>query len=75
MLGNYFSATQDRLGNWTIRRHKDGAEVYLQGQDSRAFEADYANVIDHEYTYPIGPFQTWAQHVDACLDAYEVIMP
>ena len=72
MRGNKFSATRDRMGNWTITRLSDMASVYLQGDDAVEF-TDNHRILD-AIEYPSGPFKTAAEHIDACLDAYETIM-
>ena len=72
LRGNKFSAVENRAGNWTITRLADGASVYLQGDDAVEF-ADNHRILD-TIEYPSGPFKTSAEHIDACLNAYEVIM-
>jgi hypothetical protein len=74
MKGNKFSATQDRMGNWTVRRLTDGAEVYLQGDDAAEFAYGYGLLESKSFAYPIGPFKTLEDHVDACLSDYEPVM-
>lgn len=70
--GNHYSAKSDRYGNITILRKSDMKTVYLQGDDAIEFE-DNHRILD-AIEYPSGPFQTSAEHVDACLDAYDEIM-
>jgi hypothetical protein len=72
MRGSRFSATQDRIGNWTIIRVSDGASCYLQGDDAIEF-SDNHRILD-AIEYPSGPFQTLAEHIDASLSEYETVM-
>jgi hypothetical protein len=72
LIGNHYSAKQDRMGNWTITRLSDLASVYLQGDDAVEF-TDNHRVLGAE-TYPNRIFKTAAEHVDACLDCYDVVM-
>lgn len=69
--GNRYSATEDRMGNVTIRRKSDGATCYLQGDDATEFLGNH-RILD-AIEYPSGPFKTARQHVDACLSEYDVI--
>ena len=70
--GNRYSAVEDRMGNVTILRKSDMKTVYLQGDDAVEF-LDNHRILD-AIEYPSGPFQTAAEHVDACLDAYDEVM-
>jgi len=72
MRGNHYSATQDRMGNWTIRRLSDMASAYLQGDDAVEF-TDNHRILD-AITYPSGLFKTYEEHVDACLSEYDTIL-
>ena len=67
--GNHYSAKTDGLGNVTILRKSDLASIYLQGDDAIEF-VDNHRILD-AIEYPSGPFQTAAEHVDACLDQYD----
>lgn len=70
--GNHYSAIQDQTGNITITRKRDMASCYLQGDDAVEF-IDNHRILD-AIEYPSGPFKTQAEHVDACLDAYDEVM-
>ena len=70
--GNHYSAKTDRFGNVTILRKSDLATVYLQGDDAVEF-LDNHRILE-AIEYPSGPFKTSAEHVDACLDAYDEVM-
>lgn len=70
--GNKYSAVRDRMGNVTIIRKSDGASCYLQGDDATEF-VDNHRILE-AIEYPSGPFKTSAEHVDACLDEYSVVM-
>ncbi len=70
--GNHYSAVEDRMGNVTILRKSDMATVYLQGDDAVEFLDNHR--ILYAIEYPSGPFKTSAEHVDACLDAYDEVM-
>lgn len=70
--GNHYSAKSDRFGNVTILRKRDLATVYLQGDEAIEF-LDNHRILD-AIEYPSGPFVTQADHVDACLDAYDAVM-
>jgi hypothetical protein len=70
--GNHYSAREDRMGNVTILRKSDMKTVYLQGDDAIEF-VDNHRILD-AIEYPSGPFKTLAEHVDACLDAYDEVM-
>lgn len=70
--GNRYSAVEDRMGNVTILRKSDMKTVYLQGDDAVEF-LDNHRILD-ALDYPQGPFRTAAEHVDACLDAYDEVM-
>ena len=72
LAGNKYAAEQDRWGNIEITRKRDGASCYLQGDDAIEFEDHHR--IPHGITYPSGPFRTYEEHVDACLDAYDAVM-
>lgn len=72
MRGNHYSAVQDRQGNWTITRFSDMAQCYLQGDDAIEF-TDNHRILD-AITYPSGPFKTYEEHVDACLDMYDPVL-
>ena len=72
LLGNKYSAIEDGQGNITITRKVDGATCYLQGDDAIEF-MDNHRILD-AIEYPSGPFKTPAEHVDACLDAYDEVM-
>jgi hypothetical protein len=70
--GNVYTAKEDRTGNIIIVRHHDGANCFLQGDDATDLrtQLEALDVISH----PSGPFQTYAQHLDAVLDAYESVI-
>jgi hypothetical protein len=70
--GNHYSSKSDRFGNVTITRKSDLATVYLQGDEAVEFD-DNHRILD-AIDYPSGPFNTLAEHVDACLDAYDEVM-
>ena len=70
--GNKYSAREDRIGNVLILRKTDMASCYLQGDDAVEF-LDNHRILD-AIDYPSGPFKTLADHVDACLDAYDSVM-
>ena len=70
--GNHYSAKSDSFGNVTILRKSDLATVYLQGDEAVEF-VDNHRILD-AIEYPSGPFTTQAEHVDACLDAYDEVM-
>jgi len=72
LSGNKYSAKEDRMGNVLITRKADGATCYLQGDDAIEF-LDNHRILD-AIEYPSGPFKTSAEHVDACLDAYDAVM-
>lgn len=72
LYGNHYSALSDRLGNVTITRKRDGATVYLQGDDVEQFMEIHAGL--YELEYPSGPFKTREEHVDACLNCYDDVM-
>jgi hypothetical protein len=70
--GNVYTVSDNRWGNITITRKHDGANCFLQGDDSNDLRASIAR-LENEY-YPVGPFVNFAQHLDAVLDAYESII-
>jgi hypothetical protein len=72
MRGNHYSAKQDRQGNWTITRLFDMASCYLQGDDAIEF-TDNHRILD-AMEYPNKLFRTAAEHIDACLDAYDNVL-
>ncbi len=59
----------------TVTRKSDGASVFMQDGDAVEIESQM-DALDTtaEKGYPIGPFQSYAQHVDAILDSYEPVM-
>jgi hypothetical protein len=59
----------------TITRKSDGASVFMQGDDAVEVESQM-DALDAtaEKGYPVEPFQTYAHHVDAVLDAYDSVM-
>jgi hypothetical protein len=60
------------MGSVTILRKSDMKTVCLQGDDATEF-VDNHRILD-AIEYPSGPFKTLAEHVDACLDAYDEVM-
>lgn len=70
--GNHYSAVEDRMGNVIITRKRDMASVYLHGDDAVEF-IDNHRVLQ-AIDYPSGPFKTQAEHIDACLDAYDEVI-
>jgi len=72
LIGNKYTAREDRLGNITITRKTDGATCLLQGDDAIEFIDNHRilGAID----YPSGPFRTPQEHVDACLDMYDGVL-
>lgn len=72
LAGNKYVAKEDRMGHVTITRKTDGASVYLQGDDAVEF-LDNHRILGTD-TYPNHLFKTLADHVDACLDAYDHIL-
>lgn len=70
--GNHYRAEEDNFGNVIVFRKRDASTVYLQGEDATEFLLKYQ--ILEVFQYPIGPFQTLAEHVDACLDVYDAVM-
>jgi len=68
--GNKFGAIVDRSGSITIVRKSDGATAFLQGDDTLDLHESLAKMDSIEY--PIGPFQTYEQHLDAVLDGITV---
>jgi len=70
--GNRYSAKEGRFGTVLILRKSDMATVFLQGDDAIEF-LDNHKILD-AMEYPCGPFKTLAEHVDACLDQYDVVM-
>jgi hypothetical protein len=70
--GNSYTATEDHMGNVTIRRKSDGATCYLQGDDATEF-VDNHRILD-AIEYPSGLFKTSAEHIDACLDSYDEVL-
>lgn len=79
MNGNHYTAEVNRFGHVTIKRLADNASVYLQGDDAIEFCTEYARFLGWNYdgesiVYPSGPFQTEAEHIDACLDQYDGVM-
>ena len=68
LVGNKYSAVQDRLGNWTITRYADNATCYLQGDDSVSFEDEYRGLSPwtlQRIRYPFGPHKTAEDHIDS----------
>lgn len=72
LIGNKYTAKEDRSGSITIRRKADGATCYLQGDDAIEF-IDNHRILD-AIEYPSGPFKTSTEHVDACLDQYDAVL-
>jgi hypothetical protein len=70
--GNKFSYTDDQFGNIRIVRLADGADVYLQGDDTNDLRDSLANLELIEY--PSGPFKTFEEHLDVVLDQYETVL-
>lgn len=70
--GNHYSAKEDRMGNVLITRKSDLKTVYLQGDDAVEF-LDNHRILD-AIEYPNNLFKTGAEHVDACLDAYDDVL-
>ena len=70
--GNVYTAKDDRWGNVTITRQHDSASCFLQGQDAEELLKDIEQF--EAFEYPIGPFQNFAQQLDAFLDQYESII-
>ena len=70
--GNKFGAIVDRCGFITIVRISDGANCFLQGDDTLDLQESLLKMDSIDY--PTGPFQTYEQHLDAVLDQYETIM-
>jgi len=70
--GNKFAAIVDRMGRITVVRKSDGADVFLQGDDTLDLHKSLLKMESIEY--PIGPFQTYEEHLDVVLDQYETIM-
>lgn len=70
--GNKYSAKEDRMGNVTILRKSDMKSCFLQGDDAVEF-LDNHRILD-AIEYPSGNFKTLAEHIDACLDAYDDVL-
>ena len=70
--GNVYTVTDDTWGNLTITRQHDSANCFLQGEEANELRASILQCED--FTYPIGPFQNFAQQLDALLDQYESII-
>ena len=72
--GNKYKAVIGNIGA-TITRKSDNAEVFMQGDDRDEIESQM-DALDAtaEKGYPIGPFKSYEQHIDAILDAYDDVM-
>jgi len=72
--GNLYKAVIGNIGA-TITRKSDGASVFMQGDDLDEI-ASQMDALDAtaEKGYPIGRFKSYAEHIDAILDAYDTVM-
>lgn len=72
--GEIYRAVIGNIGA-TITRKTDGASVFMQGDDANEI-ASQMDALDAtaEKGYPIGPFKSYAQHIDAVLDAYDSVL-
>lgn len=73
--GYRYRVQTDRFGNALLTRLKDKASVYLQGDDAVEIESQLdALEATAQGGYPVGPFEDYASHLDAVLDAYDAVM-
>jgi len=72
--GKLYRAVIGNIGA-TITRKADKAEVFMQGDDALEIESQM-DALDAtaEKGYPIGPFKSYAEHIDAILDAYDCVL-
>ena len=73
--GYLYRVQTDRFGNALVTRLSDKKSVYLQGDDAVEVESQLdALEASAETGYPKGPFEDYASHLDAVLDAYSEVM-
>ncbi len=73
--GHKYRVQTDRFGNALIVRLHDRANVYLQGDDAVEIESQLdASEATASNGYPAGPFEDYASHLDAMLDAYDAVL-
>ncbi len=72
--GNRYNLVIGNIGA-TIMRKSDKATVFMQGDDRDEMESQM-DALDAtaEKGYPVGPFKSYAEHIDAILDAYDDVL-
>jgi hypothetical protein len=72
--GNVYCAVIGNIGA-TVTRKSDGASVWMQGDDAVEIESQM-DALDAtaERGYPLGPFKSYEEHLDAVLSAYDEVL-
>jgi len=72
--GNKYKLVIGNIGA-TLTRKSDGKSIFAQGDDAIELESQM-DALDAtaERGYPVGPFTSYEQHIDAILDAYDDVL-
>lgn len=68
-----YKVTSDRFGNFTIRRHKDGASVYLQGDDAITVRENL-DALERQNKRGFSPANSYEATFDWLCSQYDSVM-